>query len=159
MLTLLASVAILAGVGSSHHMGEVSPFPLVAIQAQHKFLALEGEWDNADKVENGSGWSLRGSGDLKASFLTIGGGYSYRHTDTWSKEAWWIRAGIAIGPVWLLASMAPTSSNEERKIELRYTLRHKWLEIQPRAWIGDHSTSDELGGPSYGLEMLIGGVR
>jgi hypothetical protein len=158
MLLYLAA-AILAGMGSSQRMGEVSPFAVAVAQVSHKAFIAEAGWDGADKVENGSGWSLRGAGDARVGFLTIGAGYTYRHTDTWSKDAWWLRTGAVIGPLWVIASVALGSPNEERKLEARLTLRHKWIVVEPRLWIGRHSTSEALGGPSYGADILMGVTR
>ena len=159
MLSLLLASALLAGVGSSKRMGEQSPFAVASLQAGYRAVCGEVYWDSADKIENHSGWSLRGAGDARLSFLTVGGAYSYRHTDTWSKDAWWLRAGAHAGPVWIIASIALGSPNEERKIEARLRLRHKWIAVEPRLWLGHHSTSDQLGGPSYGADMLIGVAR
>jgi len=159
MLTLLLSAALLGGLGSSQRMGEVSPFAVATAQAGYRAISGEILWDSADKIENGSGWSLRGAGDARIEFLTVGGAYTYRHTDGWSKDAWWLRSGIVLGPVWLIASVALGTPNEERKLEARLRLRHGWLAVEPRLWIGHHSTSDQLGGPSYGADILIGWVR
>jgi len=156
---LYLAAAILAGIGSSQRMGEVSPFAVAVAQVSHQAFVFEAGWDSADKVENGSGWALRGSGDAVVNFLTIGGAYTYRHTDLWSKDAWWLRTGVTLGPVWVIASIALGSPNEERKLEARLRLRHKWLAVEPRIWIGRHSTSEALGGPSYGADILMGVTR
>jgi hypothetical protein len=159
VIALILSAALLAGIGSSQRMGEVSPFTVVTAQAGYRAISGEILWDSADKVENRSGWSLRGAGDARLSFLTVGGAYTYRHTDGWSKDAWWLRTGAVIGPVWLIASVALGSPNEEKKLEARLRLRHKWIAVEPRLWIGKHSTSDQLGGPSYGADILMGVTR
>ena len=159
MLPLLLSAALLGGIGSSQRMGEVSPFAVAVAQVNHKAFIAEVGWDSADKVENRSGWSLRGAGDARIAFLTIGGAYTYRHTDGWSKDAWWLRSGLVLGPVWLIASVALGTPNEERKLEARLRLRHRWIAVEPRLWIGHHSTSDDLGGPSYGADILVGIIR
>jgi hypothetical protein len=93
------------------------------------------------------------------SFLTIGGAYSYRHTDTWSKDRWWPRVGFIAGPLWVIASAAVNSPNRERKLEFRLRLRHKWAVVEPRVWLAHHSTSDKLGNPSYGVDCLMGVTR
>jgi hypothetical protein len=140
-------------------MGEVSPFALVTAQAGYRAISGEILWDSADKVENHSGWSLRGAGDWHCGFLTIGAGYSYRRTSAWSKDAWWARAGVQSGPLWLLASIAPDSRNMEAKLEARLRLRHRWAVVEPRAWVGRHSTSEQLGAYSWGLDILMGAAR
>lgn len=159
MLYILLSAALLGGIGSSKRMGEVSPFAVASLQAGYRAISGEVCWDSADKIENHSGWSLRGAGDARLSFLTVGGAYSYRHTNGWSKDAWWLRTGIVAGPLWVIASAAINSPNQERKIEARLRLRHKWIVVEPRLWLGHHSTSDQLGGPNYGADILMGVTR
>ena len=159
MVPLYLAAAILAGVGSSQRMGVVSPFAVAVAQVSHRAFVVEAMWDDADKIENHSGWSLRGAGDWRCGFLTIGAGYSYRRTSAWSKDAWWARAGVQSGPLWLLASIAPDSRNMEAKVEARLTLRHRWAIVEPRAWVGTHSTAEELGGYAYGVDILIGAAR
>jgi len=159
MLPIILSAALLGGLGSSQRMGEVSPFAVVTAQAGYRAISGEILWDSADKIENHSGWSLRGAGDARIEFLTVGGAYTYRHTNGWSKGVPWLRAGALIGPVWLLASIALGSPNEEKKLEARLRLRHKWAVVEPRLWLGHHSTSDDLGGPSYGADILMGVTR
>ena len=140
-------------------MGEVSPFALVTAQAGYRAISGEILWDSADKIENHSGWSLRGAGDWHCGVLTLGAGYTYRHTDLWSKQRWWARAGIQQGPLWLLASIAPDSPNMEARAEARLRLRHGWAIVEPRAWVGTHSTAEEIGGYAWGIETLIGVAR
>ena len=159
MVPLYLAAAILAGMGSSQRMGEVSPFAVAAAEVSHKAFVVEAGWDSADKVENRSGWSLRGAGDWHCGFLTLGAGYSYRRTSEWSKDAWWARAGVQSGPLWLIASIAPDSRNMEAKLEARLRLRHRWAIVEPRAWVGTHSTAEELGGYSYGVDILMGAAR
>ena len=59
----------------------------------------------------------------------------------------------------LLAEVAPDSSNMEARMEARVTLRHRWAIVEPRAWVGTHSTAEELGGYAYGVDILIGAAR
>ena len=159
MTSLYLAAAILAGMGSSQRMGEISPYAVAVAQVSHKAFVVEAMWDDADKIENHSGWSLRGAGDARVGFLTIGAGYTYRHTDLWSKQRWWARAGAQSGPLWLIASIASDSQNMEAKLEARLRLRHRWAVVEPRAWVGRHSTSEQLGAYSWGLDILIGGTR
>jgi len=157
MLTLLASVAILAGIGSSRRMGEVSPAPIVAADVWlGEAVRLEAGWDGHAKVETGNGWALRGAADWRSGNLTLGAGYTHRHTSAWSKGVWWARAGIQSGPLWLLASVAPTSANMESRLEARVRLRHGWTIVESRAWVGWHSTAEQIGGYAYGLSLLVG---
>ena len=159
MISLLLSAALLGGVGSSQRMGEVSPFAVASLQAGYRAVSGEVYWDNAAKVENGTGWLVRGAADWRSGFLTLGAGWSHRHTSAWSKDVWWARAGVQSGPLWLLASIAPTSPNMEAKVEARLRLRHRHVIVEPRAWVGWHSTAEELGGYAYGVSCLVGVAR
>ena len=122
-------------------------------------IRVEASWDAAHKVETGDGWSARGAADWRTGSLTLGADYTHRHTSAWSKDVWWARAGIQSGPLWLLASVAPDSRNMEAKVEARLTLRHRWAIVEPRAWVGTHSTAEELGSYAYGVDILIGAAR
>lgn len=160
MTALLLSAAILAGIGSSQRMGEQSPFAVVSADAWlGDAVRLEAGWEGAAKVETGDGWALRGAADWRSGFLTLGGAYSYRHTSRWTKDAWWARAGVQSGPLWLLASIAPDSRNMEAKLEARIRLHHRWAVVEPRAWVGWHTVAEELGGYSCGVEILLGAAR
>ena len=160
MLSLFLSVALLAGVTSSHRMGESGPsLAMSADTWLGSAVRLEAGLDMLAKVETGDGWSARGAADWRQGFLTLGAGYTHRHTSAWSKDVWWARAGMQSGPLWLLASVAPDSPNMEAKLEARLRLRHRWAVVEPRAWVGTHSTAEELGGYSYGVSILLGVAR
>ncbi len=117
---------------------------------------FEAEWDSANKVETGDGWSLRGAADARFGFITLGGAYTHRETSAWSKDVWWARGGVQSGPIWLLASIAPASANMEAKVEARLRFQRGHAIVEPRLWVGRHSTSAELGGYAYGAEILAG---
>ena len=156
MLSLHLSAALLAGIGSSQRMGEVSPFAVATVQAGYRAVSGEVYWDNAAKVENHSGWLLRGAADWQTGPLTLGAAVSHRKTSGWSKTVGWARAGVRSGPLWLLASIAPDSPNMEARVEARLRLRHRWAVVEPRAWVGWHTTAEELGGYAWGVSTLIG---
>lgn len=157
---LYLAAALLIGLTSSERMGEQSPALLVQADAWlGEHVRVEAQWDAAHKIETGDGWSARGAADWRTGPLTLGAGYTYRHTSAWSKDVWWARAGIQSGPLWLLASVAPDSPNREAKVEARLRGQYKHLLIEPRAWIGTHSTVEKLGGYAYGLEVLVGVAR
>lgn len=157
LLPLLASVALLAGTGASHNLGEQGLSLVLAAEAKRSSLSAEVTWDSSDKVETGDGWLLDAATDWHTGLLTLGAGYSHRETSQWTKDVWWARAGVQQGPLWLLASVAPTSPNMEAKLEARLTMRHRWAVVKPRAWVAWHTTAEELGGYAWGLSMLIGG--
>jgi hypothetical protein len=122
-------------------------------------VRVEAQWDAAHKVETGDGWSARGAADWRTGPLTLGAGYSHRHTRRWSKDVWWARAGVQSGPLWLLASVAPDSRNMEAKVEARIRLRYKRAVLEPRLWVGWHTVAEELGGYAYGASVLVGVAR
>jgi hypothetical protein len=154
---ILASVAILAGLGSSHRMGEQSPAFAVSADAWlGESVRFEAGWDAAHKVETGDGWSVRGAADWRSGFLTLGAGYTRRQTSAWSKETGWARVGVQSGPLWLLAIVAPTSPNMESRLEARVRLRHGWTIVESRGWVGWHTTAEQIGGYAYGLSLLVG---
>jgi hypothetical protein len=140
-------------------MGEQSPFAVVTAQAGYRAISGEVYWDSADKLENHSGWSLRGAADWQTGPLTLGAAVSHRKTSGWSKTVGFARAGVRSGPLWLLASIAPDSRNMEAKLEARVTLRHRWAVVELRPWTGWHRTAEELGGYAFGVETLIGVAR
>ena len=157
---LCLAAAVLAGLTSTHRMGEQGAALSVAADAWlGEQVRIEAGWDGMAKIETGDGWSARGAADWRQGFLTLGAGYTHRHTSAWSKDVWWARAGMQSGPLWLLASVAPDSPNMEAKLEARLRLRHRWAVVEPRAWVGTHSTAEELGGYSYGVSILLGVAR
>ena len=154
---LYLAAALLAGVTSSHRMGE--PGASLAVSADAwlgEQVRVEAGWDGLAKVETGDGWSARGAADWRTGPLTIGAGYTHRHTSAWSKDVWWARAGVQSGPLWLLASIAPDSPNMEAKVEARLRLRHRHVIVEPRAFVQWHTTAEELGGYAYGVTCLLG---
>ena len=155
-MTYLAA-AILAGITSTHNMGEQGAGLSVAADAWlGQQVRLEAGWDGLAKVETGDGWSARGAADWSTGPLTIGAGYTHRHTSQWSKDRLFVRAGVQHGPLWLLGSIAPDSPNMEAKVEARLRLRHRWAIVEPRAFVQWHTTAEELGGYAYGVTCLVG---
>lgn len=157
MLPLLLSASLLAGIASSHRMGESGPGLAVSADTWlGTAVRLEAGLDTIAKVETGDGWSARGAADYSTGPITLGLGYTHRHTSAWSKDVLWARAGVQHGAVWLLASIAPDSPNMEAKLEARIRLRHRWAVVEPRLWVGTHSTVEELGGFAYGASCYVG---
>lgn len=160
MFPVLLSAALLAGVTGSHRMGESGPGLALSADAWlGERVRLDAGADTLEKIETGDGWSARGAVDWRSGFLTLGAGYTHRHTSVWSKDVWWARAGIQSGPVWLLASIAPDSPRMEARVEARVRLRHRWAVVEPRAWVGWHTVAEELGGYAYGATILIGAAK
>lgn len=159
MLFLYLSAALLGGIGSSQRMGEVSPFAVASLQAGYRAVGGEVYWDNAAKVENNSGWLTSVAGDWHTGPLTLGAAWSHRQTREWSKDRLFVRAGIQSGPLWLLLHIAPDSPNMEARIEARIRLAHRWARVEPRAFVGWHTTAEELGGYAFGVSTLVGWGR
>jgi len=158
-LALLASVALLAGTGASHNLGEQGIAFVVSAEAQYRSLSAEATWDTSDKVETGDGWLLDAASDWHTGPLTLGAAYSRRETSQWAKDVWWARAGVQHGPLWLLASVAPTSKNMEAKAEFRLRCVYRRLVVEERVYVQWHTTAQELGSYAYGLTVLVGVTR
>ena len=156
LFPLLASAAILAGVGNSHFMGEAGPFAIVMADARKGDFGAEVGWDSAAKLETSDGWRVHGSADYWQGAISVGLGYSHRHTSQWTKDRLWVRASVKQGIIRLIAQAAPNSKNMEAMAELRVRMQHKRFVLEPRSWIGWHSTAEELGGYAYGLSILVG---
>lgn len=154
--TMGQDFAVLAGPASSHNLGERSPFVQVFSEYRLPCLSVEGTWLSADKVETGDGWLVNGALDYWAGPLSVGAGYTYRHTGAWSKRVWWARAGIEHKGLRLLAIVAPGSPNMEARLEARLRLSTGHLALEPRFWVGTHTTAEELGSYAYGASMLVG---
>lgn len=150
------AAAVLVGLGSSHNVGESSPAFQAAADFRRSIVQAEGWLTTAPKLETGDGWATRLGADVWSGPLSVGAHWSHRETSRWAKDRLFLRASIQHGPLRLLAEAAPDSSNEEIKAEARLRLRHKHLVMEPRAWVMWHSTSKRLGGPGYGLTMLVG---
>lgn len=156
---LLASAAILAGTSSSHNMGETGAAPMLVAEARLGAFGGEVQFVASHKVETGDGWAARGSLDYWEGPLSVGLGYTRRETRAWHKDVLWARASVEHGKLRLVAQVAPTSDRMEAQVEARLTLAHKWLRLEPRAWVGTHTVAEELGGYAYGLSMLAGWGR
>ena len=159
MTSLYLAAAILAGMGSSQRMGERSPAFMASADMRYRAVQAEGWYSAAPKIETGDGWATRLGGDVWSGPISVGASWAHRETSVWSKDRLFVRASIQHGPLRLLAEVAPDSPNMEAKAEARLRLRHRWAVVEPRAWVGRHSTSEQLGGYSWGLETLIGVVR
>lgn len=157
MLPLLA--AILAGVSSSHNMGEQGVAPVLVAEAKLGDFGAEAQFAKSAKVETGDGWLARGSVDYWDGPLSIGLGYTRRETSAWAKNVMWARASLRHGRLRLVAEVAPLSDYMEAKAEARLTLAHKWIRVEPRAFVGWHRMAEELGGYSYGVSVLAGWGR
>lgn len=154
MLALAA--AVLAGLGSTHHMGERSPAAVVAVDARVGDVQGEASLTLAPKVETGDGWLTHATADWWSGPISVGLGYSHRQTSAWSKDVMWVRASTEHGPLRLILEAAPHSRNMETKGEVRLRLRCRRAIVEPRAFMGWHTTAEELGGYAYGVTILVG---
>ena len=159
MAPLVLAAAILAGMGSSQRMGERSPAFVAEADARWRTVQAEAWYSSAPKIETGDGWSTRVGADVWSGPISVGASWAHRQTSVWSKDRLFVRASIQHGPLRLLAEVAPDSPNMEAKAEARLRLRHRWAVVEPRAWVGRHSTSEQLGAYSYGLDILMGAAR
>ena len=153
---LLFAAAVLVGIGSTQRVGEQSPAFVASADVRHSIVQAEGWYTSAPKVETGDGWATRLGADFWSGPISLGAHWSHRETSQWRKDRLFVRVSTQHGPLRLIAEAAPDSSNEEIKAEARLRLRHKHLVMEPRAWVMWHSTSKRLGGPGYGLTMLVG---
>lgn len=156
MLPLLAA-SILAGISSSTRMGEHSPGFIFAVDVQAiEALSVEASFSTTNKVETGEGWAARGAVDYWDGPLSVGLGYTRRETSAWHKDVMWARASLKQGRLKLVAQVAPLSDRMEVQVEARLSFAHRWLRLEPRAWVGWHTVAEELGGYAYGLSMIAG---
>ena len=159
MLSLLLAVAILVGISSTERMGEQGVAPMIIAEARLGDFGAEALYTHSAKVETGDGWLARGAVDYWDGPLSVGLGYTRRETSKWAKNVMWVRAGIKHGKLRLVTEVAPLSDYMEAKAEARLTLAHKWMRVEPRAFVGWHRMAEELGGYSYGLSLLAGWGR
>ena len=156
MLPLLLSGAVLLGVGTTTRVGEDSPAFVAAADARRGWVQGEAWLTTAPKLETGDGWATRLGADFWSGPISLGAHWSHRETSIWSKDRLFIRVSTQHGPLRILAEVAPDSPNLEAKAEARLRLRHRWAVMEPRAWVGTHSTVEELGGYAWGFSMLVG---
>jgi hypothetical protein len=149
--------SILAGAGSTHGLGEVSPSIDVAFDLDRGPVGVEGYWSNVDKVES-PGWL--GKAVLKANLgpAHLGIGRSHRHTEVWDKDATWARAGLSIGDLTLLVERALQSQNDETRYEGRLRLKHpSGITIEPRAFYETYKhTNSDKPGKGWGVSAMAG---
>jgi hypothetical protein len=141
MLALLASMAILAGVGSTHNVGEQSPAFTATADSRYRFAQGEAWFTTAHKIETGDGWASRLGADLWSGPLSLGASWAHRETSLWRKDRLFVRASVQHGPLRLLAEVAPTSPQMEAKAEARLRLQSRWAIVEPRAWIEWHTAA------------------
>lgn len=156
MLPLLLSGAVLLGVGSTTRVGEDSPAFVAAADARRGWVQGEAWLTTAPKLESQDGWASRLGMDFWSGPISLGASWSHRETSLWRKDRLFIRASTQHGPLRLIGEVAPDSSNMEAKAEARLRLQHGHLVMEPRAWVGWHTTAEELGGYAWGLSMLVG---
>ena len=156
---LYLAAAILAGMGSSQRMGERSPAFVAGADVRYRAVQAEAWYSAAPKIETGNGWATRLGAEVWSGPISVGASWAHRQTSAWSKDRLFVRASIQHGPLRLLAEVAPDSPNMEARAEARLRLRHGWAIVEPRAWVGTHSTAEEIGGYAWGIETLIGVAR
>ena len=150
------AAAVLVGIGSSQRVGEDSPAFVASADVRRSIVQAEGWLTTAPKIETGDGWATRLGADVWSGPISVGAHWSHRETSQWSKDRLFVRASIQHGPLRLLGEVAPDSPQMEAKVEARLRLQHRHLVMEPRAWVGWHTTAEELGGYSWGLSMLVG---
>lgn len=152
----LQTAAILAGLATTHNVGEHRQALDVAADARLGVVQAEGWFTTADKIETGDGWASRLGVDTWSGPLSVGASWAHRQTGHWTKDVLFVRVGAAHDGLRILAEVAPTSPNMEARLETRLRLHHGSVLVEPRAWVGWHITTKELGGYAYGLSLLIG---
>ena len=153
---LYLAAAVLVGIGSTQRVGEQSPAFVASADVRRSIVQAEGWLTTAGKVETGDGWATRLGADFWSGPISLGAHWSHRETSVWSKDRLFVRVSTQYGPLRILAEVAPDSPNLEAKAEARLRLRHRWAVMEPRAFVMYHSTSEELGGYSYGVALLVG---
>lgn len=149
--------AVLVGLGSTHNVGEPrGPYLHLAADARRGPVEVEGWYTTAPKVEPGDGWASRVGLDIWSGPLSIGAHWAHRETSRWHKDRLFVRASAQHGPLRLLAEVAPDSPNMEAKAEARVRLQHKRIILEPRYWVGWHTTAEELGGYAWGAALYAG---
>ena len=157
---LLYAAAVLVGLGSTQRVGEQSPAFVASADVRRSIVQAEGWLTTAPKLETGDGWATRLGADFWSGPISLGAHWSHRETSRWSKDRLFIRASTQHGPLRLIAEVAPDSPNLEAKGEARLRLSAPaWgvrLLMEPRAFVMYHSKTEELGGYSYGVALLVG---
>jgi len=156
---LYLAAAILVGLGSTHNVGERSPAFTAGAEMRYRAVQAEGWYSAAPKIETGDGWATRLGADVWSGPISVGASWAHRETSQWSKDRLFVRASAQHGPLRLIAEVAPDSPNMEARGEVRLHLRHRWAVVEPRAWVGTHSTAEELGGFAWGVTILCGVAR
>jgi len=155
MVYLLASMAIMAGLGTTHNIGEASPSAMVYTEAGWQRLVAEASFDTADKVETGNGWVSRLGADAWAGPVSLGASWAHRQTNVWTKDVFFLRASAKRGPVRILAEVAPSSPNAEAKLEMRLRSRGH-VAVEPSwfvEWYRDGRGQRRMG---YGAGLRVG---
>ena len=157
---LYLAAAVLIGIGTTQRVGEERPAFVAAADIRKSIVQDEGWLTTAGKIETGDGWASRLGADFWSGPISLGAHWSHRETSVWSKDRLFVRASIQHGPLRLLAEAAPDSVNEEIKAEARLRLAvpvgGSHVLVEPRAFVMWHSTTEQLGGPAYGLSILVG---
>ena len=158
MLTLAA--AVLVGLGTTQRVGEERPAFVASADVRRSIVQAEGWLTTAPKLETGDGWATRVGADFWSGPISLGAHWSHRETSRWSKDRLFVRVSTQHGPLRLIAEAAPDSVNEEIKAEARLRLAipagGSHVLVEPRAFVMWHFTSKQLGGPAYGLTILVG---
>ena len=136
-------------------MGERTPAFMGATEVRAGALQVEASWDGADKIETGDGWPSRVGADVWVGRVSGGAYWVHRETSEWRKDRLFVRGSMRAGPVRVVGEWAPGSPNEEMKLEGRVRIRLGWWVVEPRGWVGRHSTSKR----AWGLACLVGVTR
>ena len=147
----MLSTAILVGLGFTSGMGERTPAPEVGLRLESAVVRVEADWSGADKIESGAGYAARGAVDLRHRWVFAGVGYTYRDGGVWVKRASWLRAGVDLGPLSVIARAAVDSPNRERGVELRARTHVGRLLVETRVFAARHAQ-----GTGYGSALLVG---
>ena len=157
---LLYAAAVLVGLGTTQRVGEERPAFVASADMRRSIVQAEGWLTTAHKLETGDGWATRLGADVWSGPISLGAHWSHRETSQWRKDRLFVRVSTQHGPLRLIGEFAPDSSNEEIKAEARLRLAvPAWSShvlVEPRAFVMWHSTTEQLGGPAYGLSILVG---
>ena len=145
---------ILSGLSTTQHMGEVTPSLDILASMGRGPLEVECWWSPVDKIES-PGWAAGAHADLSRGWAVGGVGYSYRHTEAWTKDAVWLRAGVQGRGLKLMAAQDVKSHNRVSKLELRARGRVGWLIVEPHGFVASYKqgAGRQVG---YGVGLRLG---
>jgi hypothetical protein len=156
LLPLAVSGSLLAGLGSTSVVGELSPHLDLSGDLRAGPVGVEGYWSDADKIES-PGWLGKALLKMYLGPAEVGVGAAHRHTKAWDKDSLWGHAGVKAGPFTLAVEKALRSQNDETKVEGRLRMRHKsGITVEPRAFYERYK--DSAGNPrgGWGASSMVG---